>query len=191
MASSNQNPLPNISEKTHITLETLQTPENRLLFFKLHVFIYELRQFRQDEEMRDRLDRVVDEFYIGMPYFTETEAIQLKSTLVHTSDRNPHHKGAANKKSPEDDKELGVLIQETLNKRYEQTNEKRKRDGDFKVCAAHDLAPIFEKAFGIKPNLLARDKQFLELRKRSNLELNDLDGWVGVPKKMFVKRGKR
>ncbi len=31
---------------------------------------------------------------------------------------------------------------------------KRVESGDFRVCAAHDLEPIFEKAFGIKPKEL-------------------------------------
>jgi hypothetical protein len=38
---------------------------------------------------------------------------------------------------------------------------KRVYIGDFRVCAAHDVAPILEKALGVKEKYLIRDKEFL------------------------------
>ena len=38
---------------------------------------------------------------------------------------------------------------------------KRVYSGDFRVCAAHDVAPILEKALGVKEKYLIRDKEFL------------------------------
>lgn len=44
---------------------------------------------------------------------------------------------------------------------------KRQYSGDYRVCAAHDLAPIFESTFGIDPGLLARNDDFLRSLVRS------------------------
>ena len=59
----------------------MYTPENPAelrqdneLWYKLHVFIYDLRNFRSNEKSQDRLDKIVNTYYIGLPYFSATEA---------------------------------------------------------------------------------------------------------------------
>lgn len=52
---------------------------------------------------------------------------------------------------------------------------KRVESADYRFCAAHDLAPIFEKAFGIKPKDLQTNPEFLALLDRSQLKLKDGD----------------
>ena len=135
------------SDSKHLTVKELQSPKHALLWFKINLFTYELHRYREDVEIRDRLDTIADAAYIGMPYFTETEATQLKSTLIDTRVTNPHYKGPKIEKVPEDEKELSLVIEETLHKKLEQRNEKRKKEGDYRVCAAHDIAPIFENWF--------------------------------------------
>ena len=67
----------------------------------------------------------------------------------------------------------------------ERRAKRRAGSGDYRVCAAHDLAPIFEKAFDIKPKDLQTNTEFLAILDRSQLELKDSDNWKGLPKKPF------
>jgi hypothetical protein len=59
---------------------------------------------------------------------------------------------------------------------------KRVDNQDFRVCAAHDLAPIFEKAFGIHPKQLDKDSEFIGLTKRYGLGLPEEEHWSGLDK---------
>jgi hypothetical protein len=43
---------------------------------------------------------------------------------------------------------------------------------DFRVCAAHDLAPVLAKAFGINEKLLIRHKAFIKLVDKFGLEFS-------------------
>jgi hypothetical protein len=57
---------------------------------------------------------------------------------------------------------------------------KRADSQDFRVCAAHDLAPIFEKAFGIHPKQLGKNSKFPALVKEYGLELPAEEHWSGL-----------
>lgn len=144
--------------------------KNESLWYKLHVFIYDLRNFREVSEAQSRLDRIVDASYIGMPYFKEEEVRQLKNTLV------------------EGEKTLEAVIEETLIERLERRMKKRVESEDYRVCAAHDLAPIFEKAFDIKPKVLSKNQEFLDILSRSRLTLKATDKWKGLPEKPSQKK---
>jgi hypothetical protein len=56
--------------------------KNELLWYKLHVFMYDLRHFRSNEASRTRLDTVISLDYIGQPYFSDEEAQMLRDTTV-------------------------------------------------------------------------------------------------------------
>ncbi|RDL32545.1 Uncharacterized protein BP5553_09001 [Venustampulla echinocandica] len=147
-------------------LTTIQDLKNQpCLWYKVHVFVYDLRNFREIPDAQARLDRIMDASYIDLPYFTPDEVHLLKSSIV------------------EGDKTLEGIIEETLNERLERRIKKRVESGDFRVCAAHDLAPIFEKVFDIKSKDLAKNEEFLTILGRSGLDLKDGDGWKGLPKK--------
>ncbi|KAJ9202130.1 hypothetical protein DTO021D3_3626 [Paecilomyces variotii] len=146
------------------SIENLQS--NKLLWYKIHIFLYDLRHF-QEEASQARLDSVIDSSYLCSPYFTSEEVTQLKATKL------------------QDTKSLGALIEETLNERLERRVKKQIESGDFRVCAAHDLAPIFERAFHIKPKDLERDRILLDLIKQSGLTPSEeeLKLWQEVDKK--------
>jgi hypothetical protein len=69
---------------------------------------------------------------------------------------------------------LEAIIEETLNERLERRLKKRVESGDFRVCAAHDLAPVIEKAFGVKEKELARSERFKEVMGRCGLKLREV-----------------
>lgn len=115
------------------------------LWYKLHIFIYDLRNFRLDEKSHDRLNTVTDTYYIGPPYFSVIEADNILHTIGDTTG--------------------GKTLKDLLDEFFAQKLEKRleemmKETGDYRVCTAHDLAPIVEKVFCVHPKDLAKNKAF-------------------------------
>ena len=71
---------------------------------------------------------------------------------------------------------------------------KRVASGDYRVCAAHDVAPVLEKALGVRPKDLDASQAFLDLMAERGLELGDEETWTGLdkPQKKFGnKQGKK
>ncbi|KAK2764279.1 hypothetical protein FQN54_008971 [Arachnomyces sp. PD_36] len=154
------------------SLQDLQ--QSPALWYKVHVFVYDLRHFREKFASEARLEKVIDPLYIGPPYFKEDEVETLKNVMVQG-------------------KTLVQLIENTLSERLNRRDKKRVSSGDFRVCAAHDLAPILEKALGIDPKKLAKDCVFVRILEERGLRLGDGE-WSGLPKKSFNpadKKGKR
>ncbi|KAF2249606.1 hypothetical protein BU26DRAFT_530323 [Trematosphaeria pertusa] len=140
-----------------------------ILWYKIHVFVYDLRNFRSSDKSRDRLESVVDTYYIGPPYFSATEADNILHTIA--------------------DPETGKILREILDDFFAQKLEKRikartKETADYRVCAAHDLAPIVEKAFRIHPKDLAKNKGFVKLLNKRGLgALSEGGVWKGLGKR--------
>lgn len=151
-----------------ILVQELQ--ENKALWYKIHVFVYDLRNFRENDDSRGRLDSIIDASYIGMPYFAEEEVQAIKSTTVQGT------------------KNLEAVIRETLEERLNRRMKKRVKSDDYRVCAAHDLAPIFEKGLSIDHKRLAKDSEFLNLMEQRKLRLPDDKGWDGLGKKKIIVR---
>lgn len=141
------------------------------LWYKIHVFIYDLRHFHEKVASETRLEQVIDPFYLGLPYFKEGETEALKSVVIQ-------------------DKTMMQFIEESLAEMLNRRNKKQVSSGDFRVCAAHDMAPIFEKAFGIDQKRLANDLQFIRILEANGLELGD-QKWTGSPKKSFNPADKK
>jgi hypothetical protein len=85
---------------------------------------------------------------------------------------------------------LAEVIEDTLKERLERRMKKRVSSKDFRVCAAHDIAPILEKALGVKEKDLMRDKEFIRLVEKWGLDLREAVGWKGIQKKNFAPKGK-
>lgn len=109
---------------------------------------------------------MTETYYIGPPYFSATEA----DTILHTVDET----------------ESGKTLKEPLDKFLVRKSEKRlesmmKETGDYRVCAAHDLAPIVEKAFHVHPKDLAKNKEIRVLVDTKGLTTLDQGGvWKGL-----------
>ncbi|KAI9719539.1 MAG: hypothetical protein M1828_006168 [Chrysothrix sp. TS-e1954] len=147
-----------------ITLSDLQSMED--LWYRINVFVFDLRHFQDNKDCLNRLETVIDPCYLGLPYFSNEEVAMLKGI-----------EGA-------DGKPLDKVIQDTFDERLNRRNEKRVESGDFRICAAHDLAPIFENAFGIKPKELKKNKKFVALVTKKGLRLDgqSCDGLTGFAK---------
>jgi hypothetical protein len=158
--STHENPttpataLPSPSTLSSPKYTTEEIRQDCKLWYKIHVFIYDLRNFRSNDKSRDRLDSVVDTYYLGLPYFNATEADKILHTIG--------------------DVETGRTLKELLDDFFSQKLEKRKKSrmeetADYRVCAAHDLAPIFEKVFRVHPKDLAKNKGFIKVLNKGAL----------------------
>ncbi|GIJ91236.1 hypothetical protein Asppvi_010201 [Aspergillus pseudoviridinutans] len=141
------------------------------LWYRLHVLLYDLQHFNQRPDSRERLETVTDVSYIGPPYFNVDEATAIKNTVVHG-------------------KTLAHIIEQELQERLERRSKKRVDSGDFRVCAAHDLAPILAAALGTNLRQLDRDKRFALLISSRGLDLGD-EKWEGLAAKSFAPKNKR
>lgn len=54
------------------------------LWYKILVFVYDLRNFREKVDSQARLNSIIDASYIGMPYFQPDEVERIKSTVINT-----------------------------------------------------------------------------------------------------------
>ena len=140
------------SFKMGTTRQSQDLQENAHLWYKVRVFLFDLRNFKEREGSRDRLELVVDPAYIGAPYFEPAEAERLKSIVINDNGQT-----------------LDILVQTTLEERLNRQIRKRVESGDFHVCAAHDLAPVFEGCLGVKSKELRMDKKFVKLVDRNGL----------------------
>ncbi|KAI4245221.1 MAG: hypothetical protein L6R40_002578 [Gallowayella cf. fulva] len=106
-------------------------------------------------EARDP-ELLTDPSYIGSPYFTQSEANQLKSFVPDGSDTTVH-----------------LLLESALDEKLKRRQKKREATQDYWVCAAHDLAPVFEKAFGVRSKDLQKDKKFIKSLTSDGLVLKE------------------
>ena len=160
-------------DNSSVSLAELKTDSK--VWYKIHVLLYDLRHFEQSDVSRSRLERVVDPSYIGEPYFNQEEAEKIKGARL------------------DGDKTISALIEETLNERLTRRMKKRVESGDYRVCAAHDVAPILEKALGIKPKDLERNQAFLDKMSANGLHLEPGEQWTGLGKQQKTfgnKKGK-
>ena len=143
-----QSPLSETEDK--LSIRDIQ--QNRQLWYKVCVLLYDLRQFVNRKSSRDRLELVLDPSYVGAPYFEPLEAERIKQAASKGTGLT-----------------LESLIQEELDKKL--SRRKRVESADYRPCTAHDLAPVFEKFFDIRPKNLLRDKQFLKNVEEHGLSL--------------------
>lgn len=128
------------------------------LWYKLTVFLFDLRNFSSNEASRTRLQNVIGEFHLGEPYFTTDETSLLLRTMIDDSG--------------------GVTLKDAISDFFAKKLETRvrgrvKSTGEWTVCAAHDLAPVFERAFGVRVKELSRDKVFKKLMQKRGLDVSD------------------
>ena len=138
-------------DNSSVSLSELKMNSN--VWYKIHVLLYDLRHFEQIKVSHSRLETVIDPSYLGEPYFDQDEAEKIKGARL------------------DGNKTLSALIEETFNERLNRRMKKRVESGDYRVCAAHDVASILEKALGIKSKDLERNQAFLNKMSANGLHL--------------------
>ncbi|KAF2017086.1 hypothetical protein BU24DRAFT_143463 [Aaosphaeria arxii CBS 175.79] len=165
-----------MSSKPLAAEATTTLHDNPTLNYKLHVFLYDLRHFRSSPSSRSRLDAVVDTHYLGAPYFDPVERSLLLSSLII-----PSFPSSSSSTTTTD------TLQDTLDDFFRRKLEKRvkgriEKEGDGRICAAHDLAPVFERAFGVRMKELEKNRGFMKLLRTRGLELREGQVWCGLGK---------
>ena len=73
-----------MSEDPPNTLDTIK--EDSLLFYRIRVLLYDLRNTANDRTSESRTLGTTDELYISPPYFTSEQAQMIKTAVV----QKPH-----------------------------------------------------------------------------------------------------
>lgn len=153
------------------TLQLQDIAASPSLWYRVHVLLFDLQNFDHRPSSRTRLDQVIDPHYIGAPYFTPDETIRLKNMPVH-------------------EKSFQQVVSERLAERLDRRMKKRSGSGDFRVCAAHDLAPIMADILRVDLKQLDRDRQFVRLLDTNGLDLQEQQ-WGGLAKKSFAPKPRK
>ncbi|KAK7914315.1 hypothetical protein PG985_012018 [Apiospora marii] len=125
------------------------------LGYKVRVLIYDLRNITKDADSQRRTLQTTDELYISSPYLTPEEVVMIKrATCVLEEELH-------SSKPPDS-------VETAIQKAMANFFEKRKASGDARPCGPHDLAPIYEAAFGIEKEEL-QDVRFLSRMRRQGL----------------------
>ncbi|PSK33586.1 hypothetical protein B9Z65_7473 [Elsinoe australis] len=120
------------------TLQDLRQDDS--LWWRITVFLFDLRHFKEKAASQARLDDIVDASHAQINWLPGGET-------------------------------LAASIRATLDERLERRIKKRAQSSDYRVCAAHDLVPVFEEAFEAKPKELARNQKFVDLVETYGLEM--------------------
>jgi len=134
------------SFKTKTTRQSQDLQKNAHLWYKVRVFLFDLRHFKEREDSRDRLELIVDPAYIGAPYLEPAEAQVLKKIVVNNEGQT-----------------LENFVRTTLEEEMNRRMKKGVESGEFRVCAAHDLAPVFERCLGVESKKSQKGKKFVKL----------------------------
>jgi hypothetical protein len=134
------------------------------LWYRILVLLYDLRSLNKDYNSQKRTLCTTDELYLSTPYFTPSEAARIKSTLTKAP------KNAAEENTADDDEQHAETqtIEAYIKVCLANFFEKRKASGDARPCGPHDMAPIYQRAFGIETAEL-QDERFLSRLRRSGL----------------------
>jgi hypothetical protein len=127
-----------------IFMEYVET--NTALWYKIHVFVYDLRNFDEIPMAQARLNRIVDASYIGMPYFCPDEVVTLKNTIVGG------------------EKTLEAAIEETLNEQLERRIKKRVESDFQPLQKRHPTSLQTSLMFSINGNQLLYKRRLTSSR---------------------------
>ena len=156
-----------IAKPGDITLSTLS--QDSALWYRVRVLLHDLSNVGSDSSSEKRLSSTTHELYISAPYFTESEAIKVRTTLC---DNNAEASMTADASvSSSTDSSLvceTVTLEEAIHGRLADFFDKRRASGDARPCGPHDMFPIYASFFGIEKEEL-KDELFVARLRRSGL----------------------
>ncbi|KFY44205.1 hypothetical protein V494_01583 [Pseudogymnoascus sp. VKM F-4513 (FW-928)] len=164
-------------EDNKFTLSNLQ--ENKILWFKIHVLLYDLCNISKDRAAEARTLCTTDELYISAPYFTPEEAVLIKNTVVYppiltdipefeTLELEKDIDSEASGPAKREVTRMALTVEEAITSCLRNFFAKRRASGDARPCGPHDMGPIYKAVFGITTEEL-RDEKFLGRLRRTGL----------------------
>jgi hypothetical protein len=135
------------------------------------VLLYDLRNKKTNPDSKKRTLQTTDELYISTPYFRDEEARRIKSAIaMMPPPRKTDVEEQEGEAGPEERGEQGTesTIKEAIKTCLANFFEKRRESGDSRPYRPHDMAPIYERVFGVEKSEL-EDERFLRRLRRSGL----------------------
>ena len=153
------------------------------LYYKIKVLLYDLCNVASDPQSMKRISITTHELYISEPYFSEIDAVKIRTALLDEprlfDDENP----ANSSDSISSPKETTVEV--TIHKQLANFFEKRKASGDARPCGPHDMLPVYMSVFGVTKEEL-KDEKFV-----SRLRRDGLGEAVGKGKSVRIGKGEK
>lgn len=150
------------------TLSNLRQDAN--LWYRIRVLLHDLSNIGGDPSAERRLSSTTHKLYISAPYFTESEAIKVRTTVLDnpTEATTAEDRSNGSSKNPSPPSYDKATLEEAIHNRLANFFDKRRASGDSRPCGPHDMFPIYVSAFGIGKEEL-KDKRFLSRLRRSGL----------------------
>ncbi|MCJ1448682.1 MAG: hypothetical protein MMC23_009199 [Stictis urceolatum] len=183
-------------EQSYISTLSLLCQEADI-WYRLQVLFYDLSNVARDSLSQERLSSTTNSLYISPPYFTDAEAIKIRTALIDVplgsgeSDEPSVSASISNAAVPEEvSKETS--IEDAIHIKLEGFFEKRKASGDSTPCGPHDLFPVYANIFGVTREEI-NDERFLSRLRRSGIgdgsvRLNDSSA---IEKSQTHKKGRK
>ena len=142
--------------------------QNADLWYRIHVLLYDLNNLGSNRHSNTRTSSTTNELYISTPYFTDSESLTIRTTLIDndfaTGDIDIDTDFATAFPSASKSK-TKITMEEAIHQRLANFFDKRKASGDARPCGPHDMLPIFAGVFGINVREL-NDEGFLRMVRR-------------------------
>ena len=186
----------NHKPQTHLPKDVTQSETTNLsvlcqeleLWYRIHVLLYDLNNVANDPSSERRICSTTNELYISKPYFTDWEAIRIRTAIVDgiLDDIGEIIDAATNitAVAEEEEEEEGntcvrksdstytltkdATVEEVIQSRLSNFFVKGKASGDARPCGPHDMLPIYLSVFGVGKEGL-KDEHFLSRLRRSGL----------------------
>lgn len=171
----------NVAQYEKTTLSVLRQELD--LWYRIHVLLYDLNNVANDPSSERRICSTTNELYISEPYFTDSEAIRVRTAIVDgtldntdeiidapaniTVEAEEGTPGASTSDSTSTLTE-DATVEEVIHSRLSNFFVKRKASGDARPCGPHDMLPIYLSVFGVGKEGL-KDEHFLSRLRRSGL----------------------
>ena len=155
------------------------------LWYRLHVLLYDLNNVANDPSSEKRICSTTNELYISEPYFTDSEAIRIRTAIVDgiLDEADEAIDAATNVTAEAEEGETTAIsksdstsstlnndatVEEVIHNRLSSFFNKRKASGDARPCGPHDMLPIYLSVFSVGKEGL-KDDRFLSRLRRSGL----------------------
>ena len=154
------------------------------LWYRLHVLLYDLNNEAKDLSSEKRICSTTNELYISEPYFTDSEAVRIRTAIVDdavghaeeaidtdinvTVEAEEEKAGLPESSSLSSTPNKDATVEEVIHTRLSNFFDKRKASGDARPCGPHDMLPIYLSVFNIGKEGLVGDR-FLSRLRRSGL----------------------
>ena len=152
------------------------------LWYRLHVLLYDLNNVAKDPFSEKRLCSTTNELYISEPYFTDSQAIRIRTAIVdgvfgNADEATTNVTAEAGERettnSSQSDSTSSILnkdatVEEVIHTSLSHFFDKRKASGDARPCGPHDMLPIYLSVFNVGKEEL-KDDRFLSRLRRSGL----------------------